>query len=356
MKSLALIPLKDKIEFYFLLDNNKKEAKSGVIPNFRRLGIKKAIEEIFRILEADSLRPDFLAIRAQYGGMLFKAPELADENFLKRLESIIPQAPLHIPPLIALCEELKKILPEIPLAVVFETSFFTALPEREANYALPRDLSEKLNLRRMGYHGIFHRGAKEETARVGAAKVISICLEPRPEITAAINGNPLLTTSGATPLEGLPGETSSGEIDPLIITALNKKLNYGPEQINSILSEKSGIAGLTGGKGTLPGIFESSDPEFKLVRDMMEYRILRACGAAVAAMGGVDMIIFSGRYHSLGEPLEKYLRRKLKIKNAAKIKYSTLKQSLPSLLADYAESVVIGKELRERKGKKYGMM
>lgn len=349
MKSLALIPMKDKIEFYFFDKEKRKELKAGVVSGFRKSGMKRALKSIVANLDSSSLKPDFAAVRAQYGGSLFRKPELVDEALLERLASITAQAPLHIPPLLALAKEFKKAMPEILLVVVFETAFFTGLPEREAHYALPRDLSEKLNLRRLGYHGIFHRAAMEEAARQGASKLISICLEPRPEISAIKNGSPLLSTSGATPLEGLPGESSSGEIDPLIITALNKKLNYGPEQINSILSEKSGIEGLTGKKATLPKIFNSPSPEFLFAGKIMKYRILLSCGACIAAMGGVDAIVFSGRYCSLGIELEKHLRQKLKIKNASKIKYSIFEQRLPELLADYAESLVIGKELRERK-------
>ncbi|MDD5598762.1 MAG: hypothetical protein PHV82_12515, partial [Victivallaceae bacterium] len=300
MNSLVLILLKDKIDFSFFTENGVKEFRTGTVNGFRNSGIKKALEKIFTELNAAGLKPDFAAIRAQYGGSLFTKPELVNNELLKRLQSITAQAPLHIPPLVALAGEFRKTRPKIPLVIVFETAFFTALPEREKSYALSRELSEKLNLRRLGYHGLFHMGAAEEAAENGASKLISICLEPRPEIAAVMDGVPLLTTSGATPLEGLPGETSSGEIDPLIITLLSKKLNYGPEQINDILAQKSGILGLTGQRAALPEVFYSCDPAFSLARKIMEYRILLACGSCIAVMGGVDMIVFSGRFHFLG--------------------------------------------------------
>ena len=347
MKSLIIIPHKNTIDYFLLSGNAKKELYSSSINNFRNQSIKNCVASIFKCLKSPELFPDFIVLKVQYGGMLFNQAELVNYDILKRLKSLAAEAPLHIPPVIELVTEFLKNRKSIPLVLVFETAFFTKLPEREACYAISSALTSKMHLRRFGFHGIFHQAAVEMSEHNGAKKLISICLEPRPEITAVIDGCPVLSTSGSTPLEGLPGEKSSGEIDPFIIIALNKKLDYGPEQINRILSENSGISGLIGKNITFPELFASKNPEIKRIKDFFQYRVLLACGSCIAAMGGVDLIVFSGRYHSIGENLQKFIRNKLFASKMTIAKFYICQDRLPVLLSDFAESIIISESVRK---------
>jgi acetate kinase len=121
-----------------------------------------------------------------------------------------------------------------------------------------------------------------------------------------------MVTSGVTPLEGIPGETTCGELDPGVILALGRTMKWGPEQINEVLTHQSGLRGLVGWPVTLEEVFRSTSDDVKLARQVMEYRILQSCGAAVAAMGGVDVIVFSGRYAGLADILAPLLESRLK--------------------------------------------
>ncbi|HBC87241.1 MAG TPA: hypothetical protein DCZ94_09825 [Lentisphaeria bacterium] len=292
----------------------------GELKNWMNQEIFKSIPEKITLLCGKTLRmknrafsADLICIRAPYGGEDFKSPELLTDKSIKKLRKIEHVAPMHIPALIELINLLKDYFRGTPISLVFETSFFTRLPEREYVYAVDPGLAGGIPLRRFGYHGIFHERAFEfsHDKDKGRSRVISICLEPIPEICAVKNGNPLMVTGGATPLEGLPGETTCGDIDPLIILSLSESLGWGPEEINKTLSRKSGIQGLTGKKMNFAGLFSSSDSNAVLAKNLFLYKILLATGSAIAAMGGVDAIVFSGRYHDLGKEIHTYLLSKL---------------------------------------------
>jgi acetate kinase len=210
-------------------------------------------------------------------------------------------------------------LPACETAVlVFETSFFTDLPDREQTYGLPPDLAETLGLQRYGFHGLYHSRACQDLRRQidsGNAgkplRMLSICLDPKPEVCAVIGQKPVTVTGGATPLEGIPGETSSGEIDPSIALTLAREKEWGPEQINRILSRHSGLKGMADRSLTVMEALTSESEHNQLAREVLEYRIQMACGAGISAMGGVDGIAFSGRYVDAAESLGASLKRRL---------------------------------------------
>ena len=147
-----------------------------------------------------------------------------------------------------------------------------------------------------------------------------------------------MVTRGATPLEGLPGETACGEIDPSIVLILAEKLSLGPEQINNVLTRESGLLGLTGKRTNLKEIFTSKAAEFQLPREMMQHRILSACGAGMAALSGIDEIVFSGRFAEIGEILGPVLVQKLTFKGAPRhqIKWSLFQKNLDNIIAETA--------------------
>jgi acetate kinase len=140
---------------------------------------------------------------------------------------------------------------------------------------------------------------------------VSICLEAHPEIAAVIGRRPLMCTSGATPLEGIPGHSSCGELDPSIAFMLARKLKWGPEQINTVLTQQSGLIGLVGRPVMLDDVLAAEADELEPAKHLLLNHILKACGAGMAAMGGVDDIVFSGRFASAGTTLGPWLRDRL---------------------------------------------
>ena len=287
-----------------------------------------------------------LAIRLLYGGSAFPGPVALTGETAARLRSLAAGAPLHIAAALRLVEAVLRA-PDARAVLLFETSFFTALPEREYAAGVDPDLASRMDLRRFGYRGLFHEAAVRSLAREWhksgrpARRTLSICLEPKPELTAVLGARPVMVTGGMTPLEGLPGETSCGDLDPSIILALAQELKWGPEQIDAALSRESGLSGLAGRRVTLPEVFGSA-PELAEARRVFEHRLLLAAGAGAAALGGVDGIVFSGVYAGLGSRLGPWLAARLALAGGpdSAPPWTLLRRSLPEVIADAARPLL----------------
>lgn len=278
---------------------------------FRRLSQQTQIQ-----VQQDTPLP--VAMRLRYGGDRFTGPTVVGDSELESLRELIPEAPMHLPGAVKLIESIQGRDRFGPVAVTFDTSFFTELPNREQTYGLSPELVDQLNIRRYGFHGLHHEAACEEmltaTSQISAdspLRIISICLEPKPEVCSVMGKRPLTVTGGPTPLEGIPGERSCGEIDPTIVLELSSQNNWGPEKVNEVLTRESGIKGLTEQSSGIDPILTRECGSDTLACQILFYRIQLACGAGIAALGGVDAIVFSGRYASSSNPLQDHLRRNL---------------------------------------------
>ncbi len=325
MNVLVLLPSRQRLSFCYFANGWQQPICAGQYDDYRDAdGSRLALTELTRSLaeagraQNAPARPDVIALRGISGGADFKKPALVSPGVLRKLEKRVPFAPLHIPALVALIHAAQATFRGVPIVLVFETGFFVDLPEREHLYAVDANLTQTVGVRRFGYHGILHAAACNHIARQrramgvhSPARVISICLEPRPELAAVLGHKPLMVTSGATPLEGLPGQTTSGELDPSIVLMLAQRMGWGPEQINAVLTQQSGWLGLVGRMTTLPEIFASHRPECELARKIIQYRLLQACGAGIAALSGLDALVFSGRYSGVGVSLGPWLKKRL---------------------------------------------
>ncbi len=343
------------------IGRGRKPFLSTGIQDFRSIAtdgrqLTDALERIRTLARYASRRAVLhgLVVRCAFGGDAFPEAVRATADTMRTLESLIPEAPMHLPVLIRLIQGLSDVFPGLPVVLVFETSFFTNLPERERTYALDRELSSSLGIRKYGFHGILHEAACRQAMAVcrsagrhAEPRILSICLEPHPEIAASLGLRPIMTTSGVTPIEGLPGQKSCGEIDPSIPLLLAQRLQWGPEQINTVLTRKSGLLGLSGTPINLTQLLSTRDRRFRLARKVLKYRILKACGAGMAALGGVDVVVFSGRHAEAGRSLCSWLARRLAF-NGVSPKMTLLQlfqqESLDRILADKAATVLL-KEL-----------
>jgi acetate kinase len=260
------------------------------------------------------LSPDLIAVRFLHGGEAFTGPTLATRESIAALEGLVPDAPLHLPPAIDLVRACGRVLPGLRVVMLFETSFFAGLPERERLYALDPDAAKALRLRRTGYHGLLHGAACSRVVRAfrskgagPAPRILSICLERRPELAAAVGVRPVMVTGGVTPLEGLPGETSCGDLDPGLVVSLGEKGGWGPEGVDALLSRGSGLSALAGRPVTLGEVLRPGPGDLRLARSVFLHRLLLAGGAGVAALGGVDAVVFSGRYAAAAERMGRRL-------------------------------------------------
>jgi acetate kinase len=278
-------------------------------------GVGESIEAFEKLI--GNYEPEAVAIRCLYGGEEFKDVLVYNESEMHRLKSLIPRSPLHAPATIKLVQIMERIIPTPEILIYFETAFFTALPKAERTYAIdgkmPALFSKSVDeFRKFGYHGLFHNAVLKQLQHTASnpRRIISICLEPVPEVVAIYDGKPVMVSSGSTPLEGLPGNTSSGEIDPGIILFLAEKKGWGPEIINDMLTKKSGLTSLAEKHLTISDIFVD-DGKYEDERKFFEYKVLLNCGAAVGVMNGVDAIAFSGRYIDAADKLFEFILQKL---------------------------------------------
>lgn len=309
MDSLVLIPSTNGLRYARVVRDDHQPA-----PTVTRLrGTAASLEELGKTLGAgrDSAI-DVLAIHAIFGGSDFAHPIIFDDEHERQLLDLRPQAPLSVASTTTLVAGARALFPKLPIAIAFETSFFAGLPSRETTYALPRAAAGE-SLRRWGYHGLFHDAATQELAQVVTvasgrpARALSICLDARPEMAAVQGRTPLTVTSGSTPMEGLPGEHHCGEIDPSIALALAADPDIGPERANVMLTRESGYSGMLGWPATLAEILTEKRARVARVREHLLYHMGLAAGSSVAALEGLDGVVFSGRYAEHGDIVARYL-------------------------------------------------
>ena len=316
-KLIVLIPEGVYIDYYIYSTASRSlDSTSGAVLcdrkgriRYRGPGINgNEIDNLIR-----QIQPEAIALKILYGGNEFQKVEIFDNSVIERLEKLVPQSPLDIPPAIQLIKRLQRVVPTPLLILFFETAFFTALPYRERIYAVA-DIENSCRtfdgVRRFGYHGIYHNAASKLVSHYdeNARRILSICLESSPEVVGVFDGRPIMVSSGSTPLEGLTGNATCGEIDPGIVLTIEEKKAWGPEKINNVLTRESGLTALAGKHVTIEDVFSNSS-EYGSARDFFSYRVLLYSGSAVAVMGGVDAIVFSGKYQA--RTLAEWLAEKL---------------------------------------------
>lgn len=250
----------------------------------------------------DKYRPDAVAIDVLYGGERFKRSVLYDRSVLPELLELVPESPLHLSLVIKLIKTLERGVPVPDILLFFDTAFFVDLPIQERTYALDTEFLGETDqsyatARKYGYHGLYHRAAyRGVTGRYqDVRRVVSICLEPVPEVVGIYDGKPVTVSGGSTPMEGLPGNTTCGEIDPGILLLIEEKKKLGPETINEILARRSGMTALAGIGVSIGDVLSHGELHGPAKR-LLEYRLLNECGSAIATMNGFDALAFSGRY------------------------------------------------------------
>jgi len=229
---------------------------------------------------------DFIIHRVVHGGDL-KKPYIINERIKKEIRKYSQFAPLHNPIQLRLIEECEKRFKNKKQYAVFDTMFFSDLSEVAKTYAIPLELTKKYKIRRYGFHGLSHKSIVKNIK----GKTITCHLGSGASISAIINGKPIDTSMGLTPLEGIVMGTRSGSIDSGIIFFLQKK-GYDVEKI---LNEKSGLKGICNFEDfrkILKNI--NKDKKCKLAYDLFIYSIIKHIGMYISVMNGLDNLIFTG--------------------------------------------------------------
>ncbi len=255
------------------------------------LGVLKSLSDI-----------DAVGHRVAHGGESFNSSRIVDDSVVKGIEKLCELAPLHNPANLLGIFAIQTLMPETPQVAVFDTSFHQTIPPYAYMYALPYEYYTKHKIRRYGFHGTSHKFVGKKACDLAGidflnSKVITCHLGNGSSITAIKNGKSIDTSMGFTPLEGLIMGTRSGDIDAGIVTFIQEKEGLDAAAINSVLNKKSGFIGIFGKSSDARDIEKAAsnnDERAKLVLDMLHYRVLKYIGAYTAAMGGVDMIVFTG--------------------------------------------------------------
>ena len=245
---------------------------------------------------------DAVGHRMVHGGEKFNKSVLLTPAVMEAFAACNDLAPLHNPANIKGVIAVSALLPKIPQVGVFDTAFHQTMPDYAYMYALPYELYAKYGVRRYGFHGTSHRYVSQRVCeflgvKPEGKKIITCHIGNGASIAAVKDGKCVDTSMGLTPLEGLIMGTRSGDIDAGAVTFLMDKLGLDTKGISNLLNKQSGLRGVSEGfsdfRDILAGIANGND-KARLAKDMYCYRIKKYIGEYAAAMGGVDIILFTG--------------------------------------------------------------
>ncbi|MBP3375113.1 MAG: acetate kinase [Bacteroidaceae bacterium] len=245
---------------------------------------------------------DAVGHRMVHGGEKFNKSVVLNQEIMEAFEACNDLAPLHNPANIKGVNAVKALLPEIPQVGVFDTAFHQTMPDYAFMYALPYELYQKYGVRRYGFHGTSHRYVSQRVCEYlnidpATTRIITCHIGNGASIAAVKNGKCVDTSMGLTPLEGLIMGTRSGDIDAGAVTFLMDKLNLDTKGLSNLLNKQSGLAGVSelssDFRDILAGIANGND-KARLAKEMYTYRIKKYIGQYAAAMGGVDVVLFTG--------------------------------------------------------------
>ena len=239
--------------------------------------------------------------RVVHGGEKFKASCLITDEVINTIRELSPLAPLHNPAGILGIEAARKVFGNIPMVAVFDTAFHSTMPPKAYMYAIPYEYYEKYGVRRYGFHGTSHKYVAYKAAEyleepIERLKLITCHLGNGSSIAAVDQGKVVDTSMGMTPLAGLMMGTRCGDLDPGVMQFLMNKYGYSIDEMLNILNKKSGVLGVSGVSSDfrdLDNAAENGNERAALALDMFHYWVAKVAGSYVAAMNGVDAIIFT---------------------------------------------------------------
>lgn len=240
--------------------------------------------------------------RVVHGGEKFASSVVINDEVIAAIEECSDLAPLHNPANLIGIRVCAELMPGVPMVAVFDTAFHQTMPAKAYLYGLPLDYYKNYKVRRYGFHGTSHSFVSKHAAEflgldLNNSKIIVCHLGNGSSISAVVNGKCVDTTMGLTPLEGVVMGTRSGNIDPAIMEFVAKKEGLDLAGIMNVLNKKSGIYGLSGNLSSdmrdLEAAAESGNQDAINATEVLCYGIAKFVGGYVAAMNGVDAIVFT---------------------------------------------------------------
>ena len=269
-----------------------KEAISLVLETLcnDKFGIIKSLDEI-----------NAIGHRVVHGGEKYSKSVIVDDEVIKNIEECSKLAPLHNPANLVGIKACRELMKNTPMVVVFDTAFHQTMPEKAYMYGLPYEMYEKHSIRKYGFHGTSHFYVANECAKamgknIEELKIITCHLGNGASVSAINKGKCVDTSMGFTPLQGLIMGTRCGDIDPAVVTYLVGDLKMSPDEVNDIMNKKSGFLGISGKSSDsrdIEDLEKKGDKRAVLTLEMYYYRIKSYIGSYIAAMNGVDAIVFT---------------------------------------------------------------
>jgi acetate kinase len=243
-----------------------------------------------------------VAHRVVHGGEKFTEGTLITPEVIAQIEALVPLAPLHNPVNLAGIREMQRLFPAVPQVAVFDTAFHHTMPAYAYLYGVPYELYEKKGVRRYGFHGTSHhyvsmRAAQFLQRRPNALRLISCHLGNGSSVCAVDHGRSVDTSMGFTPVEGLLMGTRTGDLDPGVVTFLERSEGLTGEQVDQLLNKKSGLLGISGVSSDMREVLKAAGEDNAralLALKTYCYRVRKYIGAYAASMGGADTVLFTG--------------------------------------------------------------
>lgn len=286
------LPNGDKV----ILEGEILEHQTGIeyilgVLTSEKYGVLKSLDEI-----------DAVGHRLVHGGEKFNKSVLITNEVIEKVVECIDLAPLHNPPNLAGVYAVRELMGDIPQVAVFDTAFHQTMPAHAYMYGLPYSLYEKYAIRRYGFHGTSHRYVSARACEILGVKyedqrIVSAHLGNGGSLAAIKGGKSVDTSMGMTPVEGLLMGTRSGDVDAGILSYIMEKENIGPQTVSTLVNKHSGMLGVSGVSSDMREVqsaMRAGNERAKLAFDMFEYRIKKYVGSYAAALGGLDILIFTG--------------------------------------------------------------
>jgi acetate kinase len=242
-----------------------------------------------------------VGVRVVHGGRRFAEAVQLTTEVEREIHDFERLAPLHNKSSLELIDPIRRSLPNVPLFAVFDTAFHHTIPDIASLYAIPTVLAEKHGIRRFGFHGTSHRYMLERAAhllgkRPQEVNLVTMHLESGCSVTAIEKGRSVDNTMGFTPLEGLMMGTRSGDVDPSLIPFLLREERMEIDDVMTLLNKKSGLLGISDKSLDTRVLMKDygKNPKVTLAMDMFSYRVVKAVGAYLCALGGAGAIVFGG--------------------------------------------------------------
>jgi acetate kinase len=244
---------------------------------------------------------DAVGHRIVHGGTEFTGPVLLDAQVEARLSALTDLAPLHQPKSLAALHAASAALPGVPAVACFDTAFHSGMPAAASTYAIPAEWRQRFALKRYGFHGLSHAYASRRAAellgrRAESLRIVTCHLGAGASLAAVAGGRSVDTTMGFTPLDGLVMATRSGSLDPGLVLWLEEHVGTPPAELAAALEHRSGLLGLAGTpdmRAVVAGA-GGGEPAARLALDVFTHRLRGAIAAMAAAMGGLDVLVFTG--------------------------------------------------------------